>query len=81
MSFIHAKKALRFWDKKVGVEHEVPAGFIGELPEWAENTYLYDLAVKDGSLTYVGERKTQVVVDAVTDATEDATNIKTKGKA
>ena len=66
-------KAFHFWDD-YGNSFNVPKDFIGELPEWAEHTRLYELAIKDGSITTIGEQ-TQVAVN-VPDAavpTADAT--------
>ena len=51
--FIHSNKALLF--KAEGNELRIDADYIGSLPEWATKTILYDWAVKDGSITFVGD--------------------------
>lgn len=51
--FIQSKKSFHFKDGQN--DATIPAQFVGKLPEWATKTILFDLAVKGGDITYVGE--------------------------
>lgn len=55
--FINSKSALEFCsaDKK---KHKIPAGFLGNVPDWVTETRLYKAACKDSTITFVGESKT-----------------------
>jgi hypothetical protein len=61
--FINSKKSFRFAEGEN--ELKIPAGYVGDFPDWATKTYLYQLAVKGGDIVTVGETKATVTVDPV----------------
>ena len=60
--FINCKKTLGF-KRTDGKKFIVPKNYIGEIPEWVTETWLYKAACQDGSITFVGQQKSQIVVD------------------
>ena len=52
MTFIQSKQAYHF--NGAGESFEIPAFFVGGVPEWVTQTVLFKLAVSDGSITFVG---------------------------
>lgn len=53
MAFIQSKKAFRFTAGEE--EYEVPAEFVGTVPDWVPKTRLYELAVKGGDIVPADE--------------------------
>jgi len=68
--FISSKQAFRFTDGEN--EFTVPAGYVGDFPAWAAQTYLYQLAIKDGSITAVGEATDSATAESEADAANTA---------
>jgi hypothetical protein len=87
--FINSKKSFRFTDGEN--ELKIPAGYVGDFPDWAAKTYLYQLAVKGGDIVTVGEATTTVTVESVatasdvevpvaTESADSSADAETKGK-
>lgn len=51
--FIQSNQAFRF--RNGGDKFEIPAHFVGQVPDWVTKTDLYQLAGKGGNITFLGE--------------------------
>lgn len=70
MTFIQSKQAYHF--KCAGESLEIPAHFVGSVPDWVLQTKLFNLAVADKSITYVGHPPQVGVAEAAPAASEAA---------
>lgn len=55
-TFIQSSKSFHFPSPNKGEpEFKVPFGFVGKVPDWVPKTKLFDLAVKGGDITFIGQ--------------------------
>lgn len=60
--FINCKKTLEF-KRMDGKKFIAPKNYLGDVPEWVTETWLYKAACRDGTITFVGQQKSQIVVE------------------
>lgn len=53
--FINCKKALEFQNPETGEVIRFPRSYIGFVPDWVVKHWLFQAAVKDATITYVGD--------------------------
>jgi len=61
--FVSSKRKLEFSNKD-GHRLLIPKDYIGNLPSWVTETWLYKSACSDGTISFVGQQKSQVTVES-----------------